>query len=143
LQLLYLFITTNMNSLDLAFKMASLDAFCEPPTTLDCSGFDKSSSFGSTFSFASESSQNLPSSPQHLPAYQPHPSMQVQQQQFNSGLVKGFGSSLSRSRCVTNLSSLGSVASETSIPLQSSRPTHYESGPNEGSWGYFVDSVME
>jgi len=54
------------------------------------------------------------------------------------GLIKGWGSTLSRNRCVSNLSALGSVASETSIP----RSSDYESNPNE-AWGYFVDTVHD
>lgn len=49
----------------------------------------------------------------------------------------GWGSALSRNRCVRDLSALGSVASETSIP----RRSKYESNPNESSWGYFVDTI--
>ncbi|KAL7429377.1 hypothetical protein ACHAXM_001625 [Skeletonema potamos] len=55
------------------------------------------------------------------------------------GLAKGWGSTLSRSRCVSNLSALGSVASETSI----SRRSSYESKPHEASWGYFVDTTHD
>lgn len=128
-----------MNSLEIAYQIRiSNDSnyMSEPPKTLgssspqspppcshelDCSRFDSYSSSTTSSSMYSQSSQ----------------------QPYGGVLVKGFGITLSRSRCMTNLSSLGNVATETSIPLQLSGPTHYESGPNEGSWGYFVDSVME
>lgn len=132
-----------MNSLENAYQIRiSNDSnyTSEPPKTLgssspqspppcshelDCSRFDSYSS--STTSSTTSSSMYSQSS----------------QQPYGGVLVKGFGITLSRSRCMTNLSSLGSVATETSIPLQLSGPTHYESGPDKGSWGYFVDSVME
>ncbi len=50
----------------------------------------------------------------------------------------GWGSTLSRSRCVTNLSALGGVASETSS-ISRRHSSHYESSPNE-AYGYFVDT---
>ena len=58
------------------------------------------------------------------------------QHQNSQGSIKGFGSAISRSRCANNLSSLGSASSH-----QGYMPRHNVSGPNEGSWGYFVDSV--
>ena len=57
----------------------------------------------------------------------------------DSGLIKGWGSTLSRSRCVSNLSALGNVASETSIP----RIATFESNRHEASWGYYVDTPAE
>lgn len=59
------------------------------------------------------------------------------QESLESGLIKGWGSTLSRSRCVNNLSALGSVASESSIQRC---PSGYKSNPNEAAWGYFVDT---
>ena len=109
-----------MNSLELAYQMRrmALDNSCSdlppPPHTLDCSGFDKFNSMSSFNSYESQLSQS-------------------------QGSAASFrGKSLSRSRCVTNLSAMGSVSSEGSGLTRSSVPK-YEAGPN--AWGYFVDSV--
>lgn len=124
-----------MNSLELAYKMKylSMDSCCglpppplstsSPSYELDCSRFDMLPS-SATSSVSSLSSMNqAPTS-------------------NGRGMIKGWGSAISRSRCVDNLSSLGrSSSSDSSL----SRPRHYEAnavGP-AGSWGYFVDSVAD
>lgn len=54
----------------------------------------------------------------------------------------GWGSTLSRSRCVSNLSCLGSVNSEGTADMPRSRLDH-TSFVNGDSWGYYVDSVSD
>lgn len=60
------------------------------------------------------------------------------------GLVKGWGSALSRSRCLNDLSSLGSASSDSSTSSKRRR-TSYVAGPNatRDSWGYFVDTLSK
>ncbi|KAL3776044.1 hypothetical protein HJC23_009670 [Cyclotella cryptica] len=120
-----------MNSLDIAFQMRhiSLDSCCDgissPPHQLDCSGFDKLNCMTSLNSCETASSQHETSS--------------------SASFTKGWGRALSRSQCVTNLSSLGRAASEeTMVPRSLYKPNKCEhSAPKDeaGSWGYFVDSV--
>lgn len=84
---------------------------------LDCSRFD---CIAPSPSFASSSRCNLSSSQAGSHS--------------KRDMIKGWGSNLSRSRCIRNLSSLGSRSSSESIPI--SPPL---AGPNEG-WGYYVDT---
>mmetsp|Transcript_5338 Transcript_5338/g.9550 ORF Transcript_5338/g.9550 Transcript_5338/m.9550 type:complete len:140 (+) Transcript_5338:42-461(+) len=53
------------------------------------------------------------------------------------GMTKGWGSTMSRSRCVHNLSTLGSACSESSISAR--QVSSFGTGPSEG-WGYYVDT---
>lgn len=144
----------NSTSSQLAFqlRLVSLDSqfsVSEPPQSLqssasgscyemDCSSFDmlpssRAPSIGST----SSSSQFQPTSHHHQHSMHYH-QYQHQPHQLNNGLVKGFRSTLSRSRCISDLSSLGSTSSISSRASQ----MHQGSSPNEGGWGYFVDSTM-
>ena len=106
---------------------SSSSASSSLPYELDCTGFDgmsSSPSLASLSSYGSLSSQDEP---------QGHES----QSSSPRGMTKGWGSTMSRSRCVHNLSTLGSACSESSIsPRQISS---FGTGPNEG-WGYYVDT---
>ena len=108
-----------MNSFELADQMRriSLDSACDsippPPLSLDCFGFDK---YNSMSSFQSNQSQASTGS-----------------------LSSSRNKSLSRSRCVANLSAMCSVSTEGTSLSRSSVPLYEISRPNEG--GYFVDSV--
>mmetsp|Transcript_18285 Transcript_18285/g.32229 ORF Transcript_18285/g.32229 Transcript_18285/m.32229 type:complete len:140 (+) Transcript_18285:50-469(+) len=93
---------------------------------LDCTGFDGRSSSPSlaSSSYGSLSSQDEP---------QGHES----QSSSPRGMTKGWGSTMSRSRCVHNLSTLGSACSESSISAR--QVSSFGTGPSEG-WGYYVDT---
>ncbi|KAL7485326.1 hypothetical protein ACHAW6_010925, partial [Cyclotella cf. meneghiniana] len=94
-----------MDSLEIAFQMRhiSLDSCCgripSPPRQLDCSGFDRVNCMASSNSCETASSQNETSS--------------------SRVLTKGWGRALSRSQCVTNLSSLGSAKAEETMTSRS------------------------
>lgn len=116
--------STTMNSIAYQMRRMSIESSALPPASLsasmvsaadsqdfeldfDCSGFDAMSPAPSYGSFSSQSSA-------------------------------GWGNGgLSRSRCVNNLSSLGS-ASSADVGVGSARQMHAP-GPNAG-WGYFVDT---
>ena len=72
-----------------------------------------------------------------LPPLTPSPScysmssQESQGQSESTGSIKGWGSTISRSRCFNNLSSLGCAAPESSLSREISTC-------NEG-WGYFAD----
>ncbi|KAL3797778.1 hypothetical protein ACHAWO_000395 [Cyclotella atomus] len=112
-----------MNSLELTYQMQrmAISPACSelppPPHTLDCSGFDKFNSMSSFNSFESQLSQS---------------------QASVGSFTSNRGKSLSRSRCVANLSTMGSVSTEGS-GLSIAFVPKYGGGPN--AWGYFVDSV--
>ena len=119
----------------------------EPPESLtddhhsfDCSSFDfaamtttmLSPSPSLTSSFNSLSSQESKSSPQS-PCSPPNRPL---------GSIKGWGSTLSRSRCVNNLSSFGGGSDSADVGVCSRRTIpayNNKSGANDG-WGYFVDT---
>ena len=115
-----------MNSFEIACQMRHMSlaesSNCDlppPPMSLDCSGFDQFNnsmssfnSFGSQFSEGSESS--------------------------SPNAMSSNKKSLSRSRCVANLSAMGSVNSEGSSMARSSK---YQLPASNAGWGYFVDSV--
>ena len=114
-------------STSLASSYCDESSSADIPYELECSKFDTMTpSYPSLASFNSLSSDISQDYPSRRP-------------QVESGMIKGFGSTLSRSRCVHNLSSLGSVSSfERNTRCTSSIPK-YGSGPNEG-YGYFVDT---
>ena len=67
-------------------------------------------------------------------------SMQSQQSQASSSLSQAsHQSSMKRSHCHTNLSSLGSVSS-ADLGVMSLSNTRRMSSPNDG-WGYFADTT--
>ena len=117
----------------------------EPPESLtdnhsfDCSSFDfaamttmLSPSPSLTSSFNSLSSQESSSSPQS-PCSPPNRPL---------GSIKGWGSTLSRSRCVNNLSSFGGGSDSADVGVCSRRTTpayNNKSSANDG-WGYYVDT---
>ena len=135
-----------MNSIELAYKLGriSMDSSSgsvpPPPASLsssssmssslpyelDCTGFEDMSPSPSSAlsSYGSLSSQEEPQ------GYE-------SQSSLSRGMSKGWGSTLSRSRCVHNLASLGSACSESSTSTRQIPP--YGTGTNEG-YGYFVDS---
>eukprot|EP00585_Thalassiosira_rotula_P006231 CAMPEP_0196144336 /NCGR_PEP_ID=MMETSP0910-20130528/15965_1 /TAXON_ID=49265 /ORGANISM="Thalassiosira rotula, Strain GSO102" /LENGTH=139 /DNA_ID=CAMNT_0041405963 /DNA_START=31 /DNA_END=453 /DNA_ORIENTATION=+ len=99
-----------------------------PQHELDCSGFN-----GMT------PSPSLVSAPDHsLSSRNCKPKMH--HERTSSGMISGWGSALSRSRCANNLASLGSSRSSRSGNSTSTRQIPpYGTGPNEG-WGYFADT---
>ena len=114
---------TIMNSIDIAFQMKKPPP---PKTTCDQEQHGAGSVCSTTVASSFSSLSTLDLSDHNL-----------------EGSIKiSWGSStLSRSGCVTsNLSALGNVAAQTSIPRRSGA---YESGPHEDSWGYFVDTPLE
>mmetsp|Transcript_12032 Transcript_12032/g.21413 ORF Transcript_12032/g.21413 Transcript_12032/m.21413 type:complete len:139 (-) Transcript_12032:260-676(-) len=135
-----------MNSIELAYKLGriSMDSSSSsvppPPASLsssssmssslpyelDCTGFEGMSPSPSS---ASSSYGSLSS--------QEEPQGYESQSSLSRGMSKGWGSTLSRSRCVHNLASLGSTCSESSTSTRQVPP--YGTGLNEG-WGHFVDS---
>jgi len=89
------------------------------PFELDCTGFVDNTSLSS-------SSYN---------------SMQSQQSQASSSLSQtSHQSSMKRSHCHTNLSSLGSSVSSADLGVMSLSNTRRMSSPNDG-WGYFADTT--
>lgn len=137
-----------MNSQELAYRLSRIAmdsssgcAHPPPPESLpssspyelDCSRFDSMSSTASlsyssfstsSYSSSSSSRQEQPQGHQLIPS-SPSP----------RGMIKGWGSAMSRTRCMNSLSSLASTSSFGSgFCSESSQPT-----PNEG-WGYFADT---
>ena len=132
------------SSLELANRMRiiSIDSSCDvtpPPdmlsacnmlitstanSELDCKMFDVSLSSCSANSSCSDGIQQ-----QSRPAHE------------GRGMIKGWGSAISRNRCVSNLSALGSMSSESNARL--TRPSSQCYGGafgTGGSWGYYVDT---
>jgi len=67
--------------------------------------------------------------------------MQSQQSQASSSLSQAsHQSSMKRSHCHTNLSSLGSSVSSADLGVMSLSNTRRMSSPNDG-WGYFADTT--
>jgi len=130
-----------MNSLDMSFQLQQLmndsaSTYCSlspPPDSLPKDSSPNAAA--DQFEFDCTKFTNLSSSICSTTVASSISSLSTQDS-MGSGLIKGWGSTLSRSRCVSNLSALGSVASESSIPRRSG----YESNPNEAAWGYFVDT---
>ena len=88
------------------------------PFELDCTGFVDNTSLSSSL----------------------YNSMQSQQSQASSSLSQAsHQSSMKRSHCHTNLSSLGSVSS-ADLGVMSLSNTRRMSSPNDG-WGYFADTT--
>mmetsp|Transcript_27474 Transcript_27474/g.56514 ORF Transcript_27474/g.56514 Transcript_27474/m.56514 type:complete len:134 (+) Transcript_27474:120-521(+) len=133
-----------MNSLELAYHMKSLavDSRDSNPQTqetlsgnmpvmaaqnfqMDSTRFDMM--FSNTIS-CQESQYNQP---------RQHHSMKREM-----SIRHGWSSTLSRSRCVSNLSCLGSVTSEGTSDMSHSRLDH-TSFDKSDSWGYYVDSVSD
>lgn len=139
-----------MNSLSLAYSMrtmsitSSTNSMPEPPESLhfssstsyelDCSKFDCGGLSPSTPSLASLSYNSLASQESSL-------SQQSSSTLSSQGNINGWGSTLSRSRCVHNLSALGcSSSADVGVSTRSARDIPpYESTPNEG-WGYYADT---
>ena len=139
-----------MNSLSLAYSMRTMsitsseNSMPEPPESLhssytsyelDCSKFDWGGLSPSTPSLASLSFNSLASQASSLS--QQSSSTITSQGNINNG----WGSTLSRSRCVHNLSALGcSSSADVGVSTRSARDIPpYESTPNEG-WGYYADT---
>eukprot|EP00571_Detonula_confervacea_P006555 CAMPEP_0172329858 /NCGR_PEP_ID=MMETSP1058-20130122/61097_1 /TAXON_ID=83371 /ORGANISM="Detonula confervacea, Strain CCMP 353" /LENGTH=125 /DNA_ID=CAMNT_0013047051 /DNA_START=121 /DNA_END=501 /DNA_ORIENTATION=+ len=76
-------------------------------------------------------------SPSLASSYNSLSSQESQSSYASRGVSTGLCSTLSRSRCVNNLSSLCSTSSECTSSSRQIPP--YESGPNEG-YGYFIDT---
>ena len=119
--------TTTMNSFELACQMRRISlaesSNCHlppPPMSLDSSGFDQFNSMSSFNSFGSQFSQGTEAS--------------------SPNAMSSDKKSLSRSRCIANLSAMGSVNSEGSSMSRSS-VSKYELPVTNAGWGYFVDSV--
>lgn len=119
--------TTTMNSFELACQMRRISlaesSNCHlppPPMSLDSSGFDQFNSMSSLNSFGSQFSQGTEAS--------------------SPNAMSSDKKSLSRSRCIANLSAMGSVNSEGSSMSRSS-VSKYELPVTNAGWGYFVDSV--
>lgn len=131
-----------MNSLDMSFRLQQFmnDSNCSScsslPTPPESLPKDSSPSAAEEYEFDCTKFAILSSSTCSTTVASSVSSLSTQES-LESGLIKGWGSTLSRGRCVNNLSALGSVASESSI-LRC--PSGYESNPNEASWGYFVDT---
>lgn len=125
-----------MNSLELSYNMKYLSMESryganQPPETLSASTQSSSSQDyeldSSMFDVMSASSSfgSQSSLPQHN----------------GNRMVKGWGSALSRSRCVNNLSSLGSASSESSARISQPRPHNANIG--SPGWGYYADTVVD
>ena len=119
--------TTTTNSFELACQMRRISlaesSNCHlppPPMSLDSSGFDQFNSMSSFNSFGSQFSQDTEAS--------------------SPNAMSSDKKSLSRSRCIANLSAMGSVNSEGSSMSRSS-VSKYELPVTNAGWGYFVDSV--
>ena len=126
----------------------------EPPESLtdhhsfDCSSFDfaamtttmLSPSPSLTSSFNSLSSQE---SSIITPSSSSSPQSPCSPPNRPLGSIKGWGSTLSRSRCVNNLSSFGGGSDSADVGVCSRRTIpascNNKSGAKDG-WGYFVDT---
>lgn len=131
---------TIMNSIDIAFQMKKhMNLPPPPPKTTgeqEQHGAGYCSKYTNTSQHSSVCSTTVASSFSSLST------LDLSDHNLEGSIKISWGSStLSRSGCVTsNLSALGNVAAETSIPRRSGA---YESGPHEDSWGYFVDTPLE
>ncbi|KAL7460364.1 hypothetical protein ACHAXS_000820 [Conticribra weissflogii] len=133
-----------MNSLELAYQMKSLAMDSRQSVPRQPETLSGNMPASSALNFQMDSSRFDMMSSSALSSFE----SPCNQSQLYSSMVKGkgmshgWGSTLSRSRCVSNLSCLGSVSSEGSGELPHSR-LYYTSLDNGDSWGYYVDSVSD
>ena len=129
-----------MNSLELAYIMrrVSIDSRCgvpHPPETLSLSSILSTSTAESDFDLCMFDESSSPST-----LYSESSQQQASQNRRNT--VKGWGSAVSRGRRMSNLTSLGGGSSLDSTRSCSSSNDRTASN-NEGSWGYFVDTLAD
>ena len=129
-----------MNSIDIAFQMKKHMNLPPPPKTT-CDQEQHGAGYCSK-KYTNTSQQSSVCSTTVASSFSSLSTLDLSDHSLEGSIKISWGSStLSRSGCVTsNLSALGNVAAETSIPR---RPGAYESGPHEDSWGYFVDTPLE
>ena len=132
---------TIMNSIDIAFQMKKHMNLPPPPETTDQEQHG-AGYCSKKYTNTSHSQQSSVCSTTVASSFSSLSTLDLSDHNIEGSIKISWGSStLSRSGCVTsNLSALGNVAAETSIPRRSGA---YESGPHEDSWGYFVDTPLE
>ena len=118
---------TDHHSFDCSsFDFAAMTTTMSPSPSLTSSFNSLSSQESSIITSSSSSSPHSPCSPPNRPL----------------GSIKGWGSTLSRSRCVNNLSSFGGGSDSADVGVCSRRTIpayNNKSGATDG-WGYFVDT---
>lgn len=136
---------TIMNSIDIAFQMKK-QTNCEmnlPPPPKNTSEQEQHGAVYYSKYNTNTSQQSSLCSTTVASSFSSLSTLDLSDHNQEGSIQISWGSgTLSRSNCVTsNLSALGNVAAETSIPRRSG--AYDESGPHEDSWGYFVDTPLE
>ena len=131
---------TIMNSIDIAFQMKKHMNLPPPPPKT--TGEQEQHGAGYCSKYTNTSQQSSVCSTTVASSFSSLSTLDLSDHNLEGSIKISWGSTLSRSNCVTsNLSALGNVAAETSIPRRSG--TFDDSGPHEDSWGYFVDTPLE
>jgi len=134
---------TIMNSIDIAFQMKKHMNLPPPPKTT-CDQEQLGAGYCSR-KYTNTSEQSSVCSTTVASSFSSLSTLDLSDHNLEGSIfcqISWGSGTLSRSQCVTsNLSALGNVAAETSIPRRSG--AYDESGPHEDSWGYFVDTPLE